>query len=58
MDAASDPRFDFVADAQRVKPSQPGNAYGDVSSKAARNGATSQELRGACIRLPLQVKVR
>ena len=41
MDAASDKRFDFLADAQRVKPSQPGNAYGDVSSKAARNGATS-----------------
>jgi len=41
MDAASDKRFDFIADAQRVKPSQPGAAYGDVSSRASRSGATS-----------------
>ena len=41
MDAASDPRFAFLGDALRVKPGQGGSAYGDVSSQAARNGATS-----------------
>jgi len=41
MDSAGDPRFAFLADAQRVKPARPGNAYGAVSSKAARSGATS-----------------
>ena len=42
MDSANDPRFDYLRDAAEVKPSQPGNAYGDVSSKAARNGAVSR----------------
>ena len=41
MDAANDKRFDFLRDAQRVKPGQPGAAYGDVSSKAVRNLSTS-----------------
>ena len=40
-DSASDPRFDFVADAMRVKPSQPGSAYCDRSSQSARSGAVS-----------------
>jgi hypothetical protein len=41
-DSANDPRFDYLRDAAKVKPSTPGNAYGDVSSRAARNGATSK----------------
>lgn len=61
MDAAADPRFAFVADALRVKPGQPGAAYGDVSSKVRRAPSTASaersfgEMFGAAA---LDIKVR
>lgn len=61
MDAASDKRFDFVADAMRVKPSQPGAAYGDISSKGRHAPVTASaersfgEMYGAAA---LDIKVR
>ena len=45
MDAATDPRFDYVVDMQRVKPSRPGAAYGDVSSKIRRAPSTANAER-------------
>ena len=44
-DSASDPRFDFVADAMRVKPGTPGTPYGDVSSKVRRAPSTASAER-------------